>query len=197
MNVAGLVLAAGEGSRFGGPKVASTIAGVPLVERVWRVLAAGGCDPVIVVLGAHAERVRQATQLPTTVDNPDWPTGMASSLRRGLAAVPDGVDAAVVALGDQPLIGAEVIERLVAAARDGAAAAVATYGGAPRNPVLLARRVFADVLSGAHGDVGARDWLRSHPEMVVKVACDDAGDPFDVDTPADLEVASARARGEG
>ena len=91
VTVAGLVLAAGGGSRLGRPKaLRSATAGELLVERAARLLADGGCAPVCAVLGARAAEVRATAALPGTsiVDNPDWPTGMASSLRVGLAALP-------------------------------------------------------------------------------------------------------------
>jgi CTP:molybdopterin cytidylyltransferase MocA len=195
MSLAGVVLAAGGGSRFGGPKALVRLGGELLVERACRMLAGGGCGPVVVVLGAAAAEIRAAADLAgvSTVDNPDWPTGMASSLRAGLAAVPPGAGAAVVALVDQPLVTAAAVERLAAAWRAGAVAAVAAYGGAPRNPVLLDRAVFAEVAAAATGDAGARAWLRANPGRVTVVPCDGAGDPYDIDTPADLEAVSTRS----
>ncbi|AEH08165.1 MULTISPECIES: nucleotidyltransferase family protein [Protofrankia] len=97
-----------------------------------------------------------------------------------------GVEAVVIALADQPLIGAEAVCRLLAAHAAGAVAAVASYGGQPRNPVLLHRTVWAEVSALAHGDVGARAWLRTNPDRVVMVPCDDTGSPYDIDTPDDL-----------
>lgn len=186
MRVAGLVLAAGQASRFGAPKVLERLHGTTLLEHALGALERGGCAPVLVVLGAHADLVRRTVPLPTTVCNPLWSTGMGSSLRAGLAALPSDVDAVVVALADQPLVGAGTVARLVSAGRAGALAAVASYAGRPRNPVLFARSVFEDVAASVTGDRGARDWLRSHPDLVVPVPCDDVGDPTDVDTPADL-----------
>lgn len=186
MRVAGLVLAAGQASRFGAPKVLERLHGTTLLEHALGALQRGGCAPVLVVLGAHADLVRSTVTLPATVCNPLWSTGMGSSLRAGLAALPSDVDAVVVALADQPLVGAETVARLVSAGRSGALAAVASYAGRPRNPVLFARSVFAEVAASVTGDRGARDWLRSHPDLVVQVPCDDVGDPTDVDTPADL-----------
>ena len=87
---------------------------------------------------------------------------------------------------DDLAVGAGTVARLVSAGRAGALAAVASYAGRPRNPVLFARSVFEDVAASVTGDRGARDWLRSHPDLVVPVPCDDVGDPTDVDTPADL-----------
>jgi nicotine blue oxidoreductase len=213
ISIAGIVLAAGSGSRYGQPKALVRFGPELLVERACRLLSEGGCDPVLVVLGAQADRVRAAAGLPpagaagpagpgpSTVDNPDWATGIGSSVRAGLAAVPAGTDAAVVALADEPLVGADAVRRLVGAYRAGlpdtVRALAATYGGRQRNPVLLTRPVFAAVSAAAVGDTGARAWLRSHPAAVIGVPCDDTGDALDVDTPADLAVALARAeRGE-
>jgi CTP:molybdopterin cytidylyltransferase MocA len=112
---------------------------------------------------------------------------MAASLRAGLRHVADtDASAAVVALVDQPWIGAAAVDRLRAAWESGACAAVATYDGEHRNPVLLDRAVWAEVVASIGGEVGARRWLRENSEQVTLVACDGTGDPRDVDTPADL-----------
>jgi nicotine blue oxidoreductase len=182
---AGLLLAAGAGSRLGGPKALLDLAGRSLVERGVQLLREGGCDPVVVVLGAQAEAVRPLVQADVVVAD-DWAEGMGASLRAGLAALTaTSATACVVALVDQPLVGVEAVRRLLACR--GAEAAVATYDGRPRNPVLLGRAVWPEVAALAVGDVGARAWLRTHADRVVEVACDGTGSPVDVDTPADLE----------
>ena len=191
MTVAGLLLAAGAGTRYGGPKALVDLDGELLVERGVRVLEEGGCAPVLVVLGAQAERVREAARLPRTVLAPDWATGMGASLRAGLAALSaEDCAACVVALVDQPLVGSASVRRLRTAWEAGARAAVATYAGAPRNPVLLDRSVWPEVAASAEGDAGARTWLRGHPDLVTAVPCDDTGSPYDVDTPEDLAALS-------
>jgi nicotine blue oxidoreductase len=182
--VSGLLLAAGAGRRMGGPKALVELDGEPLVRRGIRLLAAGGCAPVVVVVGAAAGRVRPLCDGARVVEAPDWASGMAASLRAGLAAVTG--DACVVALVDQPRVAPAAVERLRAAHRDGARAAVATYDGRPRNPVLLDRSVWAEVAAASAGDEGARPWLRAHRDLVVPVDCTDAGSPDDVDTPHDL-----------
>jgi nicotine blue oxidoreductase len=188
---AGVVLAAGGGTRFGGPKALVQLRGETLLDRAVRTVRDGGCRPVVVVLGAQADAVRAVAHLDDTVvvENAAWETGMASSLRCGLdaaAALP--APAAVIALVDQPDITAAAVERLVTRWRDGAAAVVATYGGEPRNPVLLDAAVWADVAARASGDAGARAWLRAHPDRVVSVPCDDVADAHDIDTPDDLQA---------
>ena len=189
--VAGLVLAAGGGSRYGSPKALVRLHGRLLVERAVELLTDGGCDPVIVVLGAAADEVRAATQLPAVVVNPDWRTGMGSSLRAGLAALPPDAGAVVVTLVDTPGLGPEAVRRLIAAGGSGRAAAQATYGGRPGHPVLLGRTVLADVSATAVGDRGAGPWLAAHPERVRRVPCDGTGDPRDVDVPDDLAAVAA------
>jgi CTP:molybdopterin cytidylyltransferase MocA len=180
---AGLLLAAGEGSRLGTPKALVEIGGVRLVDRGVRMLHEAGCTPIVVVTGAAAIDVAGAV----VVHNPDWRTGMASSLRAGLSALAADCPAVVIALVDQPRVTAAAVRRLRAAYDSGARVAVATYAGRPRNPVLIAHEHFTEAAAGASGDVGARAFLRAHPELVVAVPCDDVADADDIDTPEDLE----------
>ena len=189
---AGLLLAAGAGSRFGGPKALVCYRGELLVQRGRRLLTEGGCAPVVVVLGAQAEQVMATAELDDCVLALDWETGMGASLRTGLAALAHRDAAAcVVALADQPLIGPGAVVRLREAHAAGAIAAVATYGGKQRNPVLLDRSTWDAVALAAVGDTGARPWLRANPELVTDVPCDGTGSPFDVDTPDDLAAMEA------
>ena len=189
--VAGVLLAAGEGSRFGQPKALVELNGQTLAERGVDLLRAGGADPILVVTGAVPLELDRTL----TVDNPQWRTGMGSSLRAALHALTEAgrgpdigpdIGAVVVALADQPLVGAEAVARLIAAYRDGASVAVAAYHGQPRNPVLLAREHWPEVIATATGDQGARTFLRTRPELVTLVECGDTGRPDDIDTPADL-----------
>ena len=189
--VAGVLLAAGEGSRFGRPKALVELDGQTLAERGVTLLRAGGTDPVLIVTGAAQVELRPEHQA-RTVYNREWRTGMGSSLRAALRALTEleagpEIGAVVVALADQPLVGAEAVGRLIAAYRAGAGVAVAAYGGKPRNPVLLAREHWPEVIATATGDQGARAFLRARPELVTLVECGDTGRPDDVDTPADLE----------
>jgi CTP:molybdopterin cytidylyltransferase MocA len=283
--VAGVLLAAGEGSRFGQPKALVELNGQTLAERGVNLLRSGGADPILVVVGAAPVEL-DGTH---TVYNSQWRTGMGSSLRAALqalvgsaatsasagtaepgtpepgtaeattaeattaepgtaeaysgsdagvgtgtgfgsdagvgtgfgsdagvgagtgsdagvgagtgsdAGVATGtgfgrdVGAVVVALADQPLVGAEAVARLIAAYRDGATVAVAAYDGQARNPVLLARECWAEVIAMATGDQGARTFLRARPDLVTVVECGDTGRPDDIDTPADLARITAAA----
>jgi nicotine blue oxidoreductase len=182
--VAGVVLAAGAGSRFGGAKPLAGFRGSTLLALAVAALRDGGCDLVLVVTGAHgdlvaAEALRAGA---VVVGNTGWAEGMGSSLRAGLRAVPPQRSAAVVVLADQPLLGPEPVRRVVAAHRRGAAVARASYRGVPGHPVLFGRAVVAEVAAAARGDAGARDWLVAHADSVVDVPCDGVGDPADVDT---------------
>ena len=185
--VTGVLLAAGQGSRFGGPKALIELGGRTLAQRGVDLLRAGGADPVLVVTGAAPVSIAGTR----TVHNPDWATGMGSSLRAALrflqadSSAPEA-QAVVVTLADQPLVGPEAVARLIAAFRDGASVAVATYDGKPRNPVLLARERWAEVAELATGDSGARAFLRARPELVTFIECGDVGRADDIDTPEDL-----------
>jgi CTP:molybdopterin cytidylyltransferase MocA len=205
-SVAGVLLAAGEGSRFGRPKALVELDGQTLAERGVALLRAGGADPVLVVTGAARIQLSGIH----AVYNAEWRTGMGSSLRAALRAVaaaragnsdqasgglPADVGAVVVALADQPLVGPEAVARLIAAYRGGASAAVAAYDGKPRNPVLVAREHWPEVIALAAGDTGARAFLRARPDLVTLVECGDTGSPDDIDTPADLaRIAGTLAR---
>jgi CTP:molybdopterin cytidylyltransferase MocA len=204
--VAGVLLAAGEGSRFGQPKALVELNGQTLAERGVGLLRAGGADPILVVTGAVPLELGGTL----TVDNPQWRTGMGSSLRAALQALSEAgrgpeigpemgtdIGAVVVALADQPLVGAEAVARLIAAYRGGASVAVAAYDGQPRNPVLLAREHWPEVIATATGDQGARTFLRTRPELVTLVECGDTGRPDDIDTPADLARITAAGTEDG
>jgi nicotine blue oxidoreductase len=190
VTVAGLVLAAGEGRRFGGPKALVEIDGERLVDRVVRVLREAGLSTAYVVQGA-APLVVPGVQI---VDNPGWAEGMGSSLRSGLAALASDVTAVVVVLVDQPGLTAAAVCRVVDAAGTSPedAVVVATYEGRRGHPVLLGRRHWTAVSESAVGDVGARDFLAYHSAGVVEVACGDVASGEDIDEPADLEVRPAR-----
>jgi molybdenum cofactor cytidylyltransferase len=180
--IAGVVLAAGGASRFGSPKQLAELDGVPLLQHaIDAVLAVPAIDPVVVVLGAAAERVRAAVSLggararpepsgsapepprsARVITCPDWADGMAASLRCGIAAVGDP-DWVVVTLGDQPRVNAAVIAAVAdaaASAPPGVDAVRATYDGVPGHPVALSREMLPGVAK-LRGDVGARELLGS------------------------------------
>jgi CTP:molybdopterin cytidylyltransferase MocA len=196
--VAGILLAAGEGSRLGQPKALVELGGQTLAERGVAMLRDGGTDPVLLVTGA----VRASVDGARTVRNLDWRTGMGSSLAAALHAIEiieaetpgeARIVAAVIALADQPLVGPQAVQRLIDVFAAGAPVVVAAYDGRPRNPVLIGREHWAPVADMATGDMGARPFLRAHPELVTLVECADTGSPLDIDTPEDLARVAALA----
>lgn len=182
IRVAGLVLAAGAGRRFGGPKAGVELHGVRLVDRAVGTLAAAHLDPVVVVSGAVPLEVPGAR----VVANPGWEEGLGSSLRVGLGALPDTVDAVLVLLADQPGITADAVRRVLAGLAGPESVAVATYDGRDGHPVALGRQHWRDVAESAAGDVGARGFLRTYVGSVVRVECGDVATDRDVDRPGDL-----------
>ena len=179
--IAGVVLAAGGGRRFGGPKAVVEVGGERLVDRAVHLLREGGCAPVVAVLGAVVVDVPGADAV---VVNERWAEGMGTSLRAALASPAlAGASAAVVVLADQPWLSPAAV-RSVASRGLASALVTATYDGERGHPVLLGRDHWAGVAALAGGEVGARAYLAAHPDAVVEVECE--GSPADVDRASDL-----------
>lgn len=179
MRVTGVLLAAGAGSRMGRPKALVADERGSWLARGVAVLREGGCDEVLVVLGASADEARALVPDGVrVVVADDWATGMAASLRAGLRAATG--DAAVVSLVDLPDLVPAVVERVRGAAVGAGSLARAAYDGEPGHPVLLGRDHWPAVLDTASGDRGARDFLASVD--VVLVECGDLAGGQDVDS---------------
>ena len=192
-NIAAVVLAAGRSTRMGGPnKLVAELGGKPLVRRVTEEVLGSRAHPVVVVTGHQRERVEAALAgLPVKqVHNPSFADGLSTSLKAGLAALPDDVDGAIICLGDMPQVSAEMIDRLVNAFDPERAAliVVPTFEGKRGNPVLWSRRFFHE-LGALEGDVGARHLIGQFPDAVVEVPVTGEGAFFDIDTPEALEAA--------
>lgn len=187
--VAAVLLAAGQSSRFGAQKLLAPLGGRPIVRRAAEgVLAGTRALELVVVVGREGDAVAAALDgLPVRcVANPRFADGLGTSLRAGISALPEGTRAAVVALGDQPLVPPGVMPRLLAAYRAGGARIVApAYRGTRGNPVLFDAAVFPELLA-VPGDEGARGVIARDASRVqlVEFAHDM---PADVDEPADLE----------
>jgi CTP:molybdopterin cytidylyltransferase MocA len=186
--VAGLLLAAGAGRRFGMPKALVEVDGEPMMLRALRTLAEGGCAPVRVVLGARAEDARALLPDPSiSVYADDWGTGMGASLRAGLKSIQDlTADAVLVHLVDLPWVGPDVLARVREAATPDVVAR-ASYDGVPGHPVLFGRRWWPEIAGSASGDRGARDWLATRDDLLL-IECGDLGSGRDVDAPGDLRI---------
>lgn len=192
--VAGVLLAAGTSKRYGNEnKLLADLEGEPLVRHSARTLFEAGLDRVLVIVGYEAERVREAlAELDVVfVENPDFETGQASSVRAGVRALTDGdaedrsVDAAVFALGDMPFVASESVRSLVAAYEAGVGSALATgFDGDRGNPVLFDASHFP-ALASSEGDVGGKAVLLSADDAAI-VETGDPGVRRDVDRREDL-----------
>lgn len=179
-NPAGLILAGGEGSRFGREsKLVQDLGGRPLLEHAVAALCAvAAVEPVVVVLGAQAELVRARVRFGRAgvVVCEDWSKGMSETLKFGISSLP-GVERLIVLLGDSPTVTAEVVERFVSAPPGSRA----VYEGRPGHPVVLGARQL-EALRSLAGDRGARGLLDGP-----QIECSDLCSGLDVDTPEDLE----------
>ena len=190
--VAAVVLAAGRSMRMGAVnKMLAEIGGKPLVRIAAEQAIASHAKPVIVVTGHEREKVEAALNgLPVRlVHNPDFAEGLGTSLKAGIAAVPEEADAAIVCLGDMPQVDAALINRLIAAfdPERGALVVVPSIDGRRGNPVVWSRRFFHDLMS-IQGDVGARYLIGSYAEAVIEVPVAGEAALTDVDTPESLSV---------
>ncbi len=176
--LAGLVLAAGEGRRFGSPKAPHVHDGERLVDRAVRICREAGCDPVFVVLGAWVDEVPDAV----VVVNRVWREGMGSSLHAGLTAAmhDDSIDRVLVTLVDLPGMSGEALARVASSA---ASIAQGCFDGEPGHPVLLGRDHWAGVIAMAQGDRGARDYLSAHDMFIEFIEVGDIAIGEDLDEP--------------
>jgi molybdenum cofactor cytidylyltransferase len=199
IEVGAIVLAAGLSQRFraaggeGPSKLVALLGGEPLARRAVQAATASRACQVVVVTGHAKAEVEAALEGLAVVfaHNADFASGLASSLKAGVAALPESVDGVLVLLGDMPAIDASVLDRLIQAfdAESGALAVAPVHAGRRGNPVLLSRALFA-AIARLEGDEGAR-WLlqEAEPGRVLEVAIEGEATSLDVDTPADLAAA--------
>ena len=189
-SIAAVILAAGRSTRMGGPnKLLAELRGKPLVRIVTEQVLASKASSVTVVTGHQAAEVERALRglNVTFVYNPDFTTGLASSVKAGIGAVPKEAGGALICLGDMPLIDARLLDRLIAAfAPDrGMLIAVPVSDGSRGNPVLWSGRFFGELMS-LDGDTGGRHLIALHGEAVAEVAVEGQGAFLDIDTPQAL-----------
>ncbi len=185
------MLAAGESRRMGYPKPILQIGGVTFIEKISATMLEV-VPRLVIVLGAHAERIRPAIprdERITIVENPNYSRGQLSSLKVGLGAIGGDADAVMVHLGDHPLVRADSFKRLLEAYEQaGVPIAIARNGGKRGHPLIFGRALFSELLD-APEDEGARYVVNRDPARVRYVDLDDAGINLDLDTPADLKAA--------
>jgi molybdenum cofactor cytidylyltransferase len=189
MSVAAIVLAAGGSSRMGRPKQLLPFDGRTLLRRVVAAALDAGCHPVVVVLGAFRELLRQeSSDLPVAaIDNPDWEAGPGTSINAGMTAI-GAADAVVFLVCDQPFVDARHIQRLIDAWRaSGLPMAASAYADTLGVPALFDASCFADLRAVAPHE-GAKKLLTNRPNLVAAVSFP-AG-AVDLDTPEDLRRTS-------
>lgn len=193
--IAIIILAAGLSRRMGAPKLLMRLGSRPLLGHVIHHALASQLSPVVVVASPYLAARQAEWQHPAggatgrlhVVVNPDPARGMGSSLKLGIGALPPGVEGAVIALGDQPLLPPGIFSRLAEAYRKGRAPVVApVYGGRRGHPVLVAARLFPELLT-VTGDEGGRRVLERYKEATCLIPFPDPLAGMDADTPADLE----------
>lgn len=186
--IAGVLLAAGMSSRMGQNKLFLSLEGRTVLERAVATAIEAGLDPLVVVVGHEADRVRAALagSPVVLVFNPDHARGQNTSIAAGAAALPPDVDAAVVMLADMPRVDAAMIRGLVAAFRERRPPLVASrYGDVVAPPILYGAPLFAE-LRGLAGERCGKAIVRRHGEEAIEL--DWPVDRLtDLDTPEDLE----------
>lgn len=191
-SVDAVLLAAGQGQRMGGPnKLMAEFSGTPLVRRVADMIAASKARAIIAVVGHQGARVAAALNGSGAriIDNPDYRTGLASSLKAGIGALPPDTAGALIVLGDMPQVASADIDLLVDAfvQAGGDAIVRATHAGKRGNPVILPRVLFEAVATLA-GDTGARHLVESSEMVVIDIEIGE-GASLDVDTPQTMALA--------
>lgn len=195
--IACIVLAGGRSSRMGSNKLVETVADKPIVRHVAEAVLASVARPVVVVTGHQAEAVRAALAGLDVqfVHNPDFAEGISTSVKAGIAALPDDIDGAVVALGDMPELAGGQIDRLAAAfsPKDGRSIVVPVRDGRRGNPVLWGATYFEE-MRGLAGDVGAKHLIVAHADQIVEVDLASDAVLVDIDTPEALAALRQRSK---
>lgn len=187
MKVGAVLLAAGQGRRFGGEKLLADLRGRTVIDHALDILDAFAFDAAVCVVRPNSSVTEHVASRIRTVVNPHADLGMGTSLAVGVAALPP-VDAAFILLADMPDIPAGLFAQTVAATASGADIVVPVHNGQQGHPVLFARRCFPDLMA-LTGDTGAKAVIRSGAYTVVPVESDSPGILRDIDVPGDLDEA--------
>lgn len=186
-----ILLAAGSSTRLGEPKQNLLYEGQPLLQRAIQTALASACEPVLVILGSNAEAFQAGlNDLPVqTVFNPDWPEGMASSIRSGISTLNEmsaNLDGAIIMVCDQPFVTTDLLNEMVEQKRlHGHGIIACAYQDTLGTPALFDKQFFPELLA-LQGQDGAKKLLFRHAALVTPL-----GFPlgtFDIDTPQDYEA---------
>jgi molybdenum cofactor cytidylyltransferase len=190
--IVAIVLAAGESSRMGVPKLLLPYGGSTIIETVLTNVTASRADATLVVLGSGRGSLREKIKrFPVrTAVNARFREGMLSSIQKGLASVPADCRAALIILGDQPGISPAVIDALIGAWTEGKKGLVVPVHGGRRGHPLLLDMKYRDEVSRLSPEKGLRALVGAHPGDVLEVETQDAAVLSDIDTPADYRKAT-------
>jgi molybdenum cofactor cytidylyltransferase len=195
MSIAGIILAAGKGTRMGGGKMTAKLHGKALVRHVADVAISSNLDQVIAVLGHDAAKVEQALHGTGVriIHNPDYAEGMATSLKAAISALSEQTKAALILLGDMPQITPKLIQQLIEAFNNNphASGIVPVVQGKRGNPILIAAALFASIMQ-LEGDIGARKLLAEADAAVIELDVQDPAILNDIDTTEALEKLNRR-----
>ena len=191
-NIALVLLAAGGSARMGSPKQLLPFRGRPLIRHAVDTALASGCDPVLVVLGSHAEEIRAALAglEVVVVENTDWEQGIGTSIRAGISGAQImGSDGAILVLADQPLVTAEILKRLVEEHEETGRPIIASdYAGTVGVPAFFTREFFPK-LTALQPTEGCKAVILANLERSIRIACPEA--EADLDTPGDYQTIPA------
>ena len=192
--ICAIVLAAGESRRMGAQKLLLPFGGKTVISHVVEQLLHAGLDGIYVVVGRDEERIAgELSSRPIRiVSNPDYKTGMLSSVRRGIGALPPNCAACLVALGDQPAITTDWVDQMIQVFNKGTRGIIVPcHGGKRGHPLLFSRRFHQEIMT-RHDAVGLRGLLQAHPEQVLELNVTNPGVLSDMDVPADYQRELAR-----
>jgi len=187
--ICAIVLAAGESRRMGSQKLLLPFGATTVIGRVVDQLLQSGIDKIFVVTGHNADKIAEelSARAVAIVDNPDYPSGMLSSVRCGLRALPRECQGVMVALGDQPSITTNLIDDIIQAFKaNHKGIVVPVFQNRRGHPILLSTRYRDEILS-QYDDAGLRDLLHAHPDDVLELAVSDPCVLSDMDCPEDYQ----------
>ncbi len=188
MELAAIILTAGESTRMPGNKLLLPIRGSPMIAHIFETVVEAGFSPVVVVAGFEEPAIRIALEGRKVhfVSNPDWKLGLASSLQAGISVLPGAIDGVLIMLGDMPLVKASTLQTLKISFTAGGCRQIIypTYEGRQGNPVLFPARFFDDILN-LQGDRGAKELLKKHAADTVAVPVKSREVLLDCDTEED------------
>lgn len=193
-NVAGIVLAAGEGRRFGQPKALARFEGASFLERITESLKHAGCEPVVVVGGANSKEVeKHCAELDVDfVENTGWQNGQFSSLKAGLAKLDSYTGGVLVALVDHPFIEIPTYVRILeGASLHPESIIIPAFECKRGHPVVLPKALIGEI-SASPNSSNLREIIKKHENLIVELPVEDSGILKDIDTASDLKDANSK-----